>query len=1324
MNWGRLIRHRRVRLTGMAAACLILVWGGFGAVTRSDWFGEKIRSRLVRELEQVTGGDVSITELRFGATRLSFEILGLEIRGGEGHDMPALLTVPEASVRLSWWSLLTSANSLDSLRIRRPLVQVVVQEDGTSNVPTPDAQLRPATLRVRQFELTEGTIIWNDRPYDAQFSGSGLRVLTTFDEKLGQTSVEAMLSGPDWGVGGWLGPPASTATVSAVLIRSGIELRRAEIRGDGYAVEAIGTLSNLQAPRFEGEYVVTAQLAALSAWLSSSFGSSADHADIAGTLRAQGSLECDSASREVRYTGRLRSEGTAPSGPFANASFNATYRGDQNRLDLPTITGRLLGGEMAARASVRNLGAVPELSATGIATGVELAAITEAARMRPLPWSGVLEASFEVQGAMPNALDVAGDVTVQPTGGPSKLPVEGIASLRYGSTTGSMTVSSLQLSTPNAQVALNGTLDLDGHASFELRAEVESKQAVERILAALQPTVALPPSAPDGRFSFQGRVLGRLGSGSDAVLDGEFAVEDFLFGGQRWKQLSLQGSLSPTRFEIRGGRLTDPAGLLELRGTLPLRDAGAVHLSVLGEDFDAAKLAQAIGIGAPIGGAVALDLEMAGTVQQPEGKGTVRLDDPRFFGERFDRLDASALYGPTGFELQNVTLSRGDSRLRGRAVLATPEQDLRFEFESNPWPLDQFDWMQLLAPGLRGSARFEVRGAGRLRAGAGMLRAFTWDGAWEVADLSMDSLELGRWTGAFHTNPEHQRIEIDWKAAMLAGTAQGRAALQQRGAAAYTGRVEFRDLSNARLAALLELPLAGSDGSITGQASFGGVLGERGSFEMRGTIDRLEAGFPVVGEEAYRIANVFPLRWGVADGALRLDSMNLSGNDSDFKIDGTVGLGGDKAVDIALDGTCNLFMLRGLIPGLDTSGLANLGMRVRGTLDGPVLEGSIEILDAALHSPGVPLGLNEINGAITFEGNQGRIENLTASSGGGSVRAAGALAFKDSRLEYRMQLRADGIRVDHPESVSSVIDGRFTLAGAGARSILNGDVLISRMSTANGLTFAELFSRLRQPEGDQSVDPMFQGMQLNVHIGAVTQLPVETSLVRNVQADFDLDLVGTVANPSMLGTIGITQGEIRLLGTHYRINRGDIRFVNPFQTEPVLNIELETRIRGVDIALVLSGPARTLDLSYRSDPPLPFHDLVNLVAVGKEPASDPSIASQRRIEQQSLVQTGADNILSQAIARPVSQRLQRFFGVSRLKVDPQIGGLEANPSARISTEQQLTNDVTLIYSYDLSSAQQQAIRIEWNPNRRWSFIVTRDQNGLVGSDVLYKVRLP
>jgi len=115
-----------------------------------------------------------------------------------------------------------------------------------------------------------------------------------------------------------------------------------------------------------------------------------------------------------------------------------------------------------------------------------------------------------------------------------------------------------------------------------------------------------------------------------------------------------------------------------------------------------------------------------------------------------------------------------------------------------------------------------------------------------------------------------------------------------------------------------------------------------------------------------------------------------------------------------------------------------------------------------------------------------------------------------------------------------------------------------------------------------------------------------------------------------------------------------------------------------------------------------------------------------------MIQSGLNAVLSRTLtgssavsASPNrgSQRLQRFFGVSRLKVDPQAGGAEFNPGARISTEQQITPNMTLLYSYDLSEAQQQIVRFEWAPTRQWSFIITRDENGLVGADLLFKKRL-
>ena len=136
-----------------------------------------------------------------------------------------------------------------------------------------------------------------------------------------------------------------------------------------------------------------------------------------------------------------------------------------------------------------------------------------------------------------------------------------------------------------------------------------------------------------------------------------------------------------------------------------------------------------------------------------------------------------------------------------------------------------------------------------------------------------------------------------------------------------------------------------------------------------------------------------------------------------------------------------------------------------------------------------------------------------------------------------------------------------------------------------------------------------------------------------------------------------------------------------------------------------------------------FDELVALIAFSRSPTTDPVLAARETVEGHAYTQSGANTIFSNILSRPGSNRLQRFFGVSRLKVDPRAGGAEANPSARVTTEQQVTKDLTFTYSYDLSSAQQQVIRVEWAPTRQWSFIVTRDENGLVGADVLFKKRL-
>ena len=192
-------------------------------------------------------------------------------------------------------------------------------------------------------------------------------------------------------------------------------------------------------------------------------------------------------------------------------------------------------------------------------------------------------------------------------------------------------------------------------------------------------------------------------------------------------------------------------------------------------------------------------------------------------------------------------------------------------------------------------------------------------------------------------------------------------------------------------------------------------------------------------------------------------------------------------------------------------------------------------------------------------------------------------------------------------------------------------------------------------------------------------------------------------------------------GNKYSINNGSISFFNPAKIDPILNIDLETKARGVDVILTVSGPIDKLNVNYRSDPPLQFSDIVALLATGRAP-SDATLSSHDTGQSQNFQQLGASALIGQAIANPVAGRLQRFFGVSRLKIDPSLTGVTGSPEARLTIEQQVTPEILFTYITDVSSTSTQLIRVEWSFNRHWSAILIREENGYVGLDFAYKKR--
>jgi translocation and assembly module TamB len=209
----------------------------------------------------------------------------------------------------------------------------------------------------------------------------------------------------------------------------------------------------------------------------------------------------------------------------------------------------------------------------------------------------------------------------------------------------------------------------------------------------------------------------------------------------------------------------------------------------------------------------------------------------------------------------------------------------------------------------------------------------------------------------------------------------------------------------------------------------------------------------------------------------------------------------------------------------------------------------------------------------------------------------------------------------------------------------------------------------------------------------------------------------------MIGRVAITQGNVVFFGTKYTIDQGTITFYDSQKIEPILNVDLETTVQGVDVSLSISGPIERMKLSYRSDPPLQFQQIVSLLASGKVPTTDPVLAAHTpAAPDQTFGQTGASTLLGQAVANPISGRLQRLFGVSKLSIDPQIAGTSNTPGATMTFQQQVTKDITFTYIQDVTHSNSQAIRMEWAISPQFSAVAQRDIYGEVALDFFYKRR--
>ncbi|MGB8114965.1 MAG: translocation/assembly module TamB domain-containing protein, partial [Candidatus Sulfotelmatobacter sp.] len=276
-------------------------------------------------------------------------------------------------------------------------------------------------------------------------------------------------------------------------------------------------------------------------------------------------------------------------------------------------------------------------------------------------------------------------------------------------------------------------------------------------------------------------------------------------------------------------------------------------------------------------------------------------------------------------------------------------------------------------------------------------------------------------------------------------------------------------------------------------------------------------------------------------------------------------------------------------------------------------------------------------------------------------------------------------------------DTNLSFTGNQQSSSMSGRVLIDSLGFTPDFdlsTFADQFSGTTIPTQPGVAD----NIKLNVSVQSKDNLAANSSQI-SVEGGINVRVIGTAANPVIIGRTDLTAGEVFYRNVRYQIQRGIITFDNPNQTSPVLNVSVATTVEQYNLTLRLTGPFDKLATAYTSDPPLPTADIISLLAQGQT------------TEESAAAGQSTNSILASQAASQAVGGIQRLAGISSLSIDPLIGGNNANPSARIAIQQRVTKNFLFTFSTDVSQPGQEIVQGDYQINKRWSVNVTRDQVG-------------
>jgi len=307
---------------------------------------------------------------------------------------------------------------------------------------------------------------------------------------------------------------------------------------------------------------------------------------------------------------------------------------------------------------------------------------------------------------------------------------------------------------------------------------------------------------------------------------------------------------------------------------------------------------------------------------------------------------------------------------------------------------------------------------------------------------------------------------------------------------------------------------------------------------------------------------------------------------------------------------------------------------VSGTVQNPQLNGNVTVRNGYAKIKGIVNPLANVNGDLVFKGNSVTLNSHgTMDKSGrddkGYYDIQGSAAWSGTTVtDYRITFSAHDLNLDCTY-YKGPLNGSLSVSKDGDLPLVGGSVDVNKATIDVPLS-------LVMSESDFNC-------ALDLAVTAGNKVRFYNSGLYDVWITGDAVFRGTLNQPYASGHFEVSHGSIRYLDTRFTITEGRADFQgNSFI--PAVNMAANTRIGQYAVFLNLNGRADSMNMTFRSDPPLTRAQIVSLITLRNGNKRDSSLDSQ---DVNSLVGSGIRFTLN---SLGVTQKLEDVLSLDMLTV--------------------------------------------------------------------------